>query len=165
MVTRKRAAIALLVVAAAWGAWYFFPTRTRQVKRRFKAVSSWMEKDGPESRLVTAAKATKAPDFFAPECRWEAEAYHLSGKFTPNDLERYVFAGRDRLKTLHIRFYDLHVRFPGTRTARVIATVRIEGSDSDGDSLNDTHEIRCVLQKINGKWLFADVTVVQVLKR
>ncbi|MGA9750252.1 MAG: hypothetical protein WBS54_00530 [Acidobacteriota bacterium] len=165
MVTRKRLLAGLAVLLAAWAIWTFFPSRTRQVKRQFSSLSEWVAKDGPEGNLTLVNEATRADEFFAPQCTWEAQAYNLNGTVTPQEVTRYYFAGRARFNKLALRFYDLDIRFPERRTARVKATVRITGTLKDGDSVSETHEVECTLQKIHGKWLFSQVTVVEVLKR
>ncbi len=165
MVTRKKILAVLAVLLAAWAVWYFFPSRTRQVKRQFGSLSEWVSKDGPEGNLTMVNEATRADQFFAPRCAWEAPKYDLNGTVTPQEVSRYYFAGRARFNKLSLKFYDLDIRFPESRTARVNGTVRITGTLKDGDSVSETHEVECTLQKTHGKWLFSQVTVVEVLKR
>ncbi len=165
MVTRNRILAALAIILAAWALYYFFPTRTRQVKRQFKAISEWVDKSGAEGNLTMAREATRAVDFFAPSCTWDAQAYHLKGSFTPRDATRYYFAGRERFSKLSLKFYDLGIRFPQKHTADVTATARITGTLNEGDHVSETHEVKCVMKKTDGKWLLTHVTVVQVLKR
>jgi hypothetical protein len=165
MVTRNKILAGVAVLLAVWAVWTFFPSRTRQVKRQFSSFSEWVSKDGPEGNLTLVNEATKADRFFAPQCSWEAHGYDLNGTVTPQEVSRYYFAGRARFNKLSLKFYDLDIRFPERRTARVKATVRITGILQDGDSVSETHEVRCTLQKVQGKWLFSQVTVVEVLKR
>ncbi|MGC8723381.1 MAG: hypothetical protein ACP5VF_05865 [Acidobacteriota bacterium] len=165
MVTRKKVLAALAVLLAAWAVWTLFPSRTRQVKRQFSSLSEWVSKDGPEGNLTLVNEATKADEFFAPECTWEAPKYDLSGTVTPQEITRYYFAGRARFNKLSLKFYDLDIRFPEEHTARVAATASITGTLTDGGSVSETHEVKCTLHKRHGKWLFGQVTVVEVLKR
>lgn len=165
MVTARRLAAACAVLAVGWGLWYAFPTRARQVKRVFKALSSAAEKDGPEGAVVMAAAARKISTFFAPECRVEAEAYRLSGTVSREDVMRYAFAARERARVSSLRFYDLRVVFGPEGDAVAEATVRLEGTSEAGDSWREVHEIRCVLRKADGEWVFAEVVLVDVLER
>ena len=165
MVNRKTLLAGLAILLVAWAVYFFFPTRTRQVERQFKAFTGWVSKDGPEGNLTMVDEATRADTFFAPRCEWDAPKYELQGTVTPQEVTRYYFAGRARFNKLSLKFYDLKIRFPEERTARVTATVRITGTLTDGDSVNETHEVKSTLQKTGGKWLFSQVTVVEVLKR
>ena len=163
--TRKRLLAGLAVVLAAWAMYYFFPTRTRQVKRQFKAISQWVDKSGDEGNLTMAGEAARSVDFFAPQCTWDAQAFHLNGEFTPRDATRYYFAGRERFSRLSLKFYDLGILFPEKYTADVTATARITGTLREGGRVSETHEVKCILKKTGGKWLLTHVTVVQVLRR
>lgn len=165
MVNRKKVICALLGLAVLWGLWYAFPTRERQVKRQLKALSHWASKDGKEGALAMAQRAGDANRFFAPTCTWKAEAYNLSGRFSPEDISRMALAARYRMDRISLRLYDVHVDFRDKDTADVDATVRLQGMSKDGDAVNETHEVRCVLKKTDGRWLLEDVTVVQVLER
>jgi hypothetical protein len=165
VVKARRWVAACAVLAVAWGVWTFFPTRTRQVKRVFTRLSGAAEKDGPEGALVTAAAARKLSAFFASECRLEAQAYRLSGTVSRDDVMRYAFAARDRARTSTLRFYDVRVAFGQEGEAVAEATARVEGTSDSGDSLREVHEIRCVLRKFEGEWLFSEVVLVDVLER
>lgn len=165
MVSAKRIGTIFALILAAWGIYYFFPSRTRQVKRQLKAVEHWIDKDGPEGNLTIAREASEAADFFAPECAWDAPAYDLNGSFTVRDAARYYFAARDRFSSLSVRFYDVAVAFPSKNAADVTATVRITGVLKGGGDVGETHEIQCRLTKTGGTWLIDRVTVVQVLQR
>jgi hypothetical protein len=165
MVTWKRLGAFLAVILAAWAIYYFFPSRTRQVKRRFKAISEWVDKTGPEGNLAMAREASEAADFFAPQCTWDAQSYDLNGSFTPRDAARYYFAGRERFSSLSLKFYDVGVGFPEKYKADVTATARITGTTREGEKVSETHEVQCSLRKTDGTWRLTHVTVVQVLQR
>lgn len=165
MVNRKRIHWALLGLAILWGLWYAFPTRERQVKRQLKSLAGWASKAKDEGALAMAQRAGEANRYFAASCTWKAEAYNVSGRFTPEEISRMALAARYRLEKISVRFYDVHVAFPAKDTADVDATVRIQGRSRDGDTINETHEVEGVLKKTDGRWLLEDVTVVQVLER
>ncbi len=165
MVTRNRVLAALGLLLVAWGLWYFFPTRERQVRRQFKALASWASKDGEEGSIASLQTAREARDYFADPCQWTAEAYQLAGNVSINEITQYVFAARTRMDRLSVKFYDLRVEFTPEGQARVTATVRIVGVGKAGDTVNDTRELKCTLVKVDGRWLLKTVILVQVLKR
>jgi len=166
VVTRSRVFAALGLATLLWGLWTFFPSRERQVKRQFKALSSWAAKTGEEGALASAQTARQARDFFADPCEWNAEAFNLSGRVSLDDITRYDFGVRTRLLRVKLTFYDLAVDFDPEGVARVTATARIEAEPQEGgDTVNETHEVRCALVKKDGHWLINAVTVVAVLKK
>lgn len=163
--TRNRVLAALGLLLLAWGLWYFFPSRERQVRRQMNALAQWASKEPGEGALAAVQTARAARDFFADPCEWQADAFDLSGQVSPDEIARYEFAVRSRFETLRVKLYDLSVDFSQDGAAHVTATVRIEGSRKDEDSLNETHEVRGTLAKQDGKWLLQKATVVEVLRR
>ncbi len=165
MVTRNRVLAVVAAVAIIWTVWYLFPTKTRQIKRRFKAVASWVSKDGPEGNLAMIRQAAAAAKFFVDPCEFHSATYHLTGSLSVREISGYYFEGRSRCARLSLKFYDLHVTFPEKRTASVKATARLTGRTTDGDNIAETHEVSCTLEKGDNGWLFKKVTLVQVLKK
>ena len=47
----------------------------------------------------------------------------------------------------------------------LMTTATVTGTTTEGDAFNETHELTCNLQKIEGNWLVTEVTVVEVLKK
>lgn len=165
MVTRNRVFAGLGLILLAWGLWYFFPTRERQVRRQMNALAQWASKESGEGALAAVQTAREAKDFFADPCEWQADAFDLSGQVSPDEIARYEFAVRTRFETLRVTLYDLSVDFSQDGAAHVTTTVRIEGSSKEAGPLNETHEVRGTLAEKDGKWLLKKVTVVQVLRR
>jgi len=165
MVTRNRILAAFGFILLAWGLWYLFPTRERQVRRQMNALAQWASKDAGEGALAAVQAAREAKDFFADPCEWQADAFNLSGQVAPDEIARYEFAARSRFDTLSVKLYDLSIDFSQDGAAHVTTTVRVEGTSKEADPVNETHEVRGTLAKQDGKWLLKKVTVVEVLRK
>lgn len=165
MVTRRKVLAAAAGVAVLWGLWYFFPTKTRQVRRQFKALASWMSKDGEEGALAIAQQAREAGRFIAPSCHVKSETYDIDGDVTPEDVARYYFAAHSRAAAISLKFYDLTVTFPEDATAQAIVTARLTVTPKEGDATTETHEVDCTMKKLQGRWLLQRVSLVQVLRK
>ncbi len=163
--TRRKVIAGAALVAVLWGLWYVFPTKTRQVRRQFKALASWMSKDGEEGALAIAQQARDAARFVAPSCEVRSEAYDYNGVVTPEDVARYYFAAHSRAATNSLRFYDLTVTFPADDTAQAMVTMRLTVTPKEGDATTETHEVDCTLRKLDGRWLLQRVSLVQVLRK
>jgi ketosteroid isomerase-like protein len=165
VVSRNRTFAVVGVALVLWGLWYLFPTRQRQVKRQLGALASWATKEPGEGALAAAQTARRAKEFFADPCSWNAEAFELSGRISPDEIAQYMFAARSRFNSLSIKFYDPLIDFQEDGSALVTATVRLQGTQRDGEPIHETHEIRFVMAKEDGTWLIRKVTVVEVLKK
>jgi hypothetical protein len=64
-----------------------------------------------------------------------------------------------------LKFYDLKVEFPEKGTAEVNLTARLTGKSTAGEAVDETRELQCILMKIEKRWLFSSLEVVEVLKR
>jgi hypothetical protein len=64
-----------------------------------------------------------------------------------------------------LQFYDLDVSFPEKGMAKVTLTGKLTGRLTSGEYVDETHELECLLKKIENKWLFSDVEVVEILKK
>jgi len=47
----------------------------------------------------------------------------------------------------------------------VTLTGRLTGRSGTGEQVDETRELECVLKKIERKWLFSEIEVVEVLKK
>lgn len=166
MVNKKNILISVLVLIVGIGAAiYFFPSEEKRIKKQFSSLSEWISKEPDEKKLTMATKRQNIMSVFAKTCKFEAPAAEVSGTHSPDEIATKAIMARSRFATLSLKFYDLEVDFPQEGMAKVIATAKLTGSATDGEAIEETHEIECVLQKTEGDWLISEVEVVEVLKK
>lgn len=141
-----------------------YPTDRRQIKRQFKRLAEWVSKEGQEGPLALVQLIPEGRKFFANPCELKAEAYGVDESFSPLDLSKLAMSARSRFDTFSVEFYDLTIGFTGEGEARATVTARISGSGGE-ERIQETHEIECVLRKVEGRWLFSRIALVQVLKK
>lgn len=142
-----------------------FPSEEKRVRKQFKLLSKWVSKSPGESPITSAARVQKLRTLFADDCRLETHISWFSGSFTGEELASLIARARLEFSNLSLTFYDLSVEFLGDETARVTVTARAEGTTTDGEAVDESHELECLLQKTDGRWLFREAKVVQVLER
>jgi hypothetical protein len=165
MVARKyliSGAIALVAIVAVV---YFFPTETRRIKRQFTSFAKWVEKTPEESNLSMVSKLNWIKMAFAETCRFRDPAHDFSGEYPREEIVRQAAGARAHFSKLTLKFADLAVTFPQADIANVTTTATATGISTEGDAFEETHELECILQKIEGNWLLTEVTVVEVLKK
>jgi hypothetical protein len=64
-----------------------------------------------------------------------------------------------------LKFYDSDIAFPEKGVAKVTLTARLTGKSTAGEQMDETRELECLLRKIEKKWLFSQIEVVEVLKK
>lgn len=166
MVKIKHIIIAILVViVGVWAAFYFSQNEEKRVRKQFDILSEWVSKDPGEKALTMAHKIRSAGDLFAEECEIKAPIDSLSGSYTLEEISSYAAQARLQFSKLSLHFYDLDIEFPDEGRATGLLTANLTGRSTSGERVDETHELQCVLKKIDNKWLFTNLEVVEVLKK
>lgn len=137
----------------------------RKVRKRFNLLSQYLLKEGPENPVMMALKVKNIGTLFDKQCLLEVEKYTLKGTYSPEQITSYAATARSRFANLELKFYDMSIEFPEEGIAQITATATISGTLKSGDIVNDAHEIMAEMKKIEGKWFFRQISVIEVLKR
>ena len=165
MVTRRPLVLAVLVAAAAVVAIVLFQSETKKVKKSFSRLADWTSKKGEENLITLAQKARNLGTLFAGECEFQTSYPPFSGVLTPQDVSGYAMKGRALFPSLDVTFYDETITFPQEGVAKAAVTLRVKGVLTNGEPIQEIHEMECTLRKIEEQWLFNRVETVEVLKK
>ena len=166
MVKMKYLIVALLIgIVGILAAFLFFPNEEKKVKKRFTLLSGHMLKDPGESTFIMANKIKGISALFGENCNFAVSDYSLSGSYTREEISGMALRGRAHFSTLGLKFYDLKVSFPEKDLTQVNLTARLTGKSVYGEHVDETRELICLLKKVEKKWLFSSLEVVEVLKR
>ena len=144
---------------------YFFPSDEKKVKRQFALLAQWASKDPDEKPLAMAQRVKKIGSLFAKKCNLQVSSYLILGTFSRKEIMAFAARGRLHFSQFNLKFYDLTVTFPEERKAKVALTGRLSGKEQNGETVDETRELLCVLQKVEKEWLFSEFEVVEVLKK
>ena len=156
---------ALIVVVAIVLAITLIPSEERRVKKQFHLLSEWVSKSPEENALTMLQKMKNIGTLFDEHCEMKIPDQSLSGSYTRQEVSTYAGSARSYLSQLDLKFYDLLVIFPEKETAKVNVTARLTGRSAAGERMDETRELECVLRKIDKKWLFTAIEVIEVLKK
>jgi hypothetical protein len=158
--------IALLLVAVSIGVGLrLFQSEEKRVKKQFDLLSEGVSKGGDENAIVMARQMQKLGTLFDEKCELKFPADSFSGIYTPEEISSYAARGRARFSKLSLEFIDFDVTFPEKGVAKVNLTAKLTGRTRAGEQVRETRELECLLKKIERKWLFNDIEVVEVLKK
>jgi len=158
--------IAILAVGiGVWAAVYLFPSEERKVKKQFHLLSECVSKDSGENTFTMANKTLNLRSLFTEKFELKTEIESMSGSYSPEEISSYVTHGRSMFSYLSLSFYDLGISFPERGLAKVTLTARLKGRSTTGENFDETHELECILKKIEKKWLFSHAEIVEVLKK
>ncbi len=156
---------ALIVLAGIWVFLYLFPSEEKKVKKQFRLLAGWVSKEPGESPITMVYKIKNIGTLFDETCEFNIPAYSFSGTYTPQEISSYAGSGRLSLSQLDLKFYDLDITFPEEGVAKVSLTARVTGKSNSGEYVDEAHELESLLKKVEKKWLFSKIEVVEVLKK
>jgi hypothetical protein len=158
--------IAGSVLAAGIIAYFvFWQSEEARVKRQFKSIARKIEKTPEENKIIAVTKANRISEAFTETCKIHAPAYSFSSDISSDELSTIVLSIRSQYSEISVKLYDFVIDFPEKDNAQVRLTARMEGKLTTGDSIEDLHELKCKLQRIEEVWRLTEIEVVQVLKK
>ena len=166
MVKAKHIIIAGGILTAGIIAFYIFlQSEEAQVKKQFEFIAEKIEKAPGENHIIAAAKANRIREVITDPCKIHAPAYLFSREASSDELSTFVLSKRSRYSAISLKFYDFVIDFPEKDTARVNLTESMEGKLKTGEFVEDIHELKCQLQKIEDIWRLKEIEVVEVLRK
>jgi hypothetical protein len=154
--------VAIIGLAAVF---YFFPNEEKKIKRQFHLLSEGVAKSQDEAPFTMLQKIRNIGTLFDEHCELKAPSQSLSGSYTRQEISTYAGSARSYFSQLDLKFYDFHIVFPEKETTKVTLTARLTGRSAAGEQVDEIRELDCILKKIEKKWLFSAIEVVEVLKR
>jgi hypothetical protein len=142
-----------------------FPSEEKRVKKRFRLLSEWVSKSPEENSFTMLQKMKDIGTLFLEHCELKAPDESLSGSYTRQEISAYAASARSHFSHLDLKFYDLHIAFPEREVAAVTLTSRLQGKSTAGEQVDEIRELECLLKKIENKWLFSQIEVIEVLKK
>ena len=156
---------ALIVIIGIVFAVTVFPSEEKKVKKRFDLLSEWVSKSPEENPFTMLQKMKDIGTLFLDPCELKAPNESLSGSYTRQEISAYTGSARSHFSKLDFKFYDLRIAFPEKVIAKVTLTARLTGKSATGEQVDEIRELECLLKKIDKKWFFNQIEVIEVLKK
>ncbi len=157
--------VGLMVILGIMLAIAFFPSEEKRVKKQFRLLSECVSKSPEENAFTLLQKMKNIGSLFNANCELKTDYPSLSGSYTREEISTYAGSARSHVSQLDLRFYDLQVIFPEKEVAKVTLTARLTGTSTAGERMDETRELECFMKKIEKKWLFSKIEVIEVLKK
>jgi hypothetical protein len=156
---------AVIVIIATMVAFRFFPSEEKKVKKQFHLLSEGMRKSPGENAFTLLQKTKNIGALFDEHCEVKAPSQSLSGSYTREEISTYATSARSYFSQIDLKFRDFQIVFPEKEVAKITLTARLTGRSTAGEQVDETRELECILRKIEKKWLFSAIEVVEVLKK
>jgi hypothetical protein len=155
----------LVLIVGTCSVFYFFPSQEKKIKKQFALLSQWASKDREENVFILVERGKRIVTLFDENCGLKIPPYSIDGRYTREEIAAYAARARSQFSRLNLEFYDLNISFPEEGLAKVSLTGKLTGESSGRENVNEIRELECVLKEIEGKWLFREFEIVEVLKK
>jgi hypothetical protein len=136
-----------------------------KIRKQFEFIAEKIGKSPGESPIIAGAKVNRLREVAAERCRIDAPAYSAQRDIPSDELPAIVLRMRSEYSEISLMFHDFDIEFPEQDTAQVNVTAIMEGKSMSGEPVEDLHELKCSLQKIEEVWRLEKIEVVEVLKK
>jgi hypothetical protein len=154
-----------VLVAGIIAFFVFFQSEEAKVRKQFKFIAKKIEKTLEESQIVAVTKANRIREVFTETCNIHAPAYSFSEDISSDELSTLFLTNRSQYLEISLKFCDFVIDFPEKGTAQVSVTASMEGKLTTGELIEELHELKCKLQKIEDIWRLKEIEIVEVLKK
>ena len=154
-----------ILVGGMLAALIFWQSEEAKIRKQFEFIAEKIEKTLGESPIIAAAKANQIREVSAERCRIDAPAYSAPRDILSDELPAIVFRIRSEYSAMSLMFHDFVIEFPEQDTAQVNVTAIMEGKSASGEPVEDLHELKCNMEKIEEVWRLKGIEVVEVLKK
>jgi hypothetical protein len=144
---------------------YFFPSEEKKIKKQFSLLSQQAFKNREENIFTLVQKGKGIGTLFDENCGLKVSPYSIDGRYSRKEIAAYAVRARSQFSRLDLEFYDLKISFPEEGFAKITLTGKVTGKLWGKENVNETRELECALKKIEGKWLFSEFEVVEVLQK
>lgn len=165
MVRKKNLAVAGILVAV--GAFILFlvtHSEEDNIRNQFKRLCEIGTRKSGENPLILASRVSQIKELFDRQCHIDFPSHSISKKFSHQELVSLALNVLYWYDTLESSFYDLSIHISNS-IAQVVLTAKLTGKLRSGENVKDIQEVKCILLKIDGEWLFSEIYEVDVLER
>jgi hypothetical protein len=143
----------------------FWKSEEAKIRNQFEFIAEKIEKTPGESPIIAVANVKQIREVFAERCRINAPGYSASRNILSDELPAIVLRMRSGYSAISLMFRDFVIEFPEQDAAQVNVTAIMEGKSASGKPVEDLHELKCNLEKIEEVWRLKEIEVVEVLKK
>ena len=144
---------------------YVLQGEEHKIQRAFSSLAKWASKEEGETNLTMVQKTRSIGSLCEKACHIKAPGTTFSGTYSSQQISALAARARTPFTRLEVRFDDLHIELMGEDGATVRVTAQLMGIRKRGERVDDTRELECRLQKVEGTWLFTHFELIEVLER
>lgn len=167
MVNVKTLVLTILVmIVATAAAWRFWPGDERAIRQQIAKIETFGSKASDEKPVESLLRARQLAELFADPSTLEVQTGNFTGQYPRKQIQERIVLARGFYISATVSVHDLAIDIHSSdpKTATIHCTLRVKG-EGKSQPVADVQELSAQLRKVEGDWLFAAVTLVEVLER
>ncbi len=168
MVKLKRYWPVLAALAAGFGVWFYFYSRTTpeaQVKKVLRELCESGTRADGEGAASGIVKCRGAMALFAADTELRFGTDFFSGHTNPEEIAANLNRFRMMFSQVAVGMKDVKIKFKSPEEATVDFIGTLRGVLKSGSRVDEIRELICTLKKQDGKWRINALRVREILER
>ncbi len=103
---------------------------------------------------------------FTGSVRIEIPSYSVDKTFPRSEISPHVLYARALYQKMDLDFHDFNIQIEEGKTSAVVGLTGVfEATITSGERVDEIHEVKCTLEKVEDEWMFTGVQGIEVLER
>lgn len=153
-----------LICMLAASAYVLFPSNERKIRHNLDSLADYCSTTGNDRAIAALTKIAKAGKLFQSPCKIEVESFGIDRELDRKEITDHILMMKKMLPATRFTFSDTFVTFSEENRAELNTTLKLTGKTRD-ERFTDAYELHIITKKIQGKWLFSSLNVVEFLEK
>jgi len=155
------AMVAVMVVMVGLRYW---SSDERAIRKQVAKIESLGSKTRDEKPIDALIRARQLAALFHDPCSLQVESADFSGAYSRKQIQDRIVMARGFYTEAAVSVHDLSIHRIDNGQATLRCTLRVKGQGNNS-AVADVQEVEADMRKVEGDWLFTQLTLVEVLER
>ncbi|MBU0943982.1 MAG: hypothetical protein KJ804_11525 [Proteobacteria bacterium] len=156
--------ILLTILLVAGGTLFFLPSDEKKIRNNMAAFADYCSSIKKEPPLETLKKAALSARLCSNPCWVQITSLNIDRAFNTKEFSDHILILKKALTNTRFNFHDTVIDFPADNRAEIMTTLRLAGKTKDS-RFTDAYEMKILVEKRDGDWLFSSFTVVEFIEQ
>ncbi|MGD9949760.1 MAG: hypothetical protein AB7U29_14960 [Desulfobulbus sp.] len=161
---KKLVPVALVAMALIVVGIRYWPSDERAIRKQIAQIETLGSKAADEKPIESLLRAKRLAALFNDPCILQVEAADFTGEYPRKQIQDRIAMARAFYTNATVSVHDLSINILDKERTKILCTLRVKGSGKNRP-VADVQELEADLRKVEGDWLFTQLTLVEVLER
>lgn len=160
----KTIIIAVIALVSCLAVWFWWSGDGRAIRKQLVMIEETGSKAENEPPVEGLVKASQLAALFGDPCQVVVEVTQHEGAYARKQIQDHILLMRSSFVQVAVTMHDIVIERIKNKTTAVRGTIRLRGK-AMGEPLADVYGFKAGMAKIDGRWLFTSLTIIEVVER